>query len=167
MVVSGCDRRWNTFFLVAMMSATYLALPPDACAVEVGCFCTFIFVSLMFVIGIGFTLIGKYQLARKLWKLSLKRTIVITALEVILLVAVLFVLQTKYYLRVLAYLPLGFTLNYLLTTSSVQHDSGSETPRKRIAMAALSSAILPLAVQFMAWVSIVLSEMITFKEVRV
>jgi hypothetical protein len=153
-------------YLVALFLVTYLVMPPDACAVEVGCFCTFIFVSTLFMTGVACTLFGKYQLGRKIWKLSLKRTIGITALEVILLVAVLFLLQVQYYLRMLAYLPLAFLLNYSLTSRHAD-DPAADTMKKRATMAALSSVILPITVQIIAWVSITLSEWISFKEVRI
>lgn len=167
MIISDFDRSCNSALLVVLIAASYLALPPDVSAIEVGCFCTFMFVSLMFIIGIGFTLFGKYKLGLKIWKLSLKRTVVITLLEVILLVAVLFILQTKFYLRVLAYLPLAFFLNFVMTVPGSHHDEETGTSKNRAVMAALSCAILPIAVQFMAWVSTVLSALITFKEVRV
>ena len=161
------DVRVNTVFFAVLIIATYCAVPPDVYAVEVGCFCTFIFASLMFVIGIGFTLLGKYQLGKKIWKLSLKRTVVITGFEVILLILVLIVLQTRFYLRVLTYLPFAFLLNYALSTQGPQNIAATNVKKKRLVMSALSSAFLPIAVQFMAWISMILSELITFKEVRV
>jgi len=155
-----------TFFMMVLM-AVFLTFPPSACAVEVGCFCTFVFVSAMFVTGIGVTLVIKYALSRKLWKLSFKRTFFITFFEVALLVVILIILQTKYYLRVLAYLPLAFLLNYAMTTASGPALPEQQTPKKRAAMAAFSCLVLPVAVQIMAWLATVLSDLITFTEVRV
>jgi hypothetical protein len=157
----------NLSFFIAGLMAVLLACPTSASAVEVGCFCTFVFVSTMFMIGIGLTLVVKYLLSKKIWRLSMKRTALITFIEVILLVAILIVLQTKYYLRVLAYLPLAILLNYALTTAKVSVPQEQKTSKKRATMAVFSSLVLPAAVQLMAWVASRLSELITFKEVRV
>jgi uncharacterized membrane protein len=163
----GPGREYTLTFFTMVLTAALLAFPPSASAVEVGCFCTFVFVSAMFVTGIGLTLLIKYALSKKLWKLSLKRTFFITFLEVVLLVVILIILQTKYYFRVLAYLPLAFLLNYAMTTASGPAFPAQPAPRKRVTMAALSSLILPAAVQMMAWFATFLSNMITFTEVRV
>jgi hypothetical protein len=149
-----------------VLMAVSLAFPPSASAIEVGCFCTFVFVSAMFLSGVGVTLLVKYALSKKLWRLSLKRTSFITFLEVVLLVAILAILQTKYYLRVLAHLPLAFLLNYAMTTARGQALQEQQAPKRRAAMAALA-LVLPVAVQIMAWLATVLSNMITFTEVRV
>lgn len=166
--VHGSPGREHTlsFFMMVLM-AGILAFPPSACAIEVGCFCTFVFVSAMFLSGVGVTLLVKNALSKKLWRLSLTRTFFITFLEVVLLVAILIILQTKFYLRVLAYLPLAFLLNYAMTTARVPALPEQQTPKKRAAMAALSCLVLPVAVQIMAWLATVLSNMITFTEVRV
>jgi hypothetical protein len=154
-------------FLVAGLMTILLAYPQSASAVEVGCFCTFVFVSTMFVIGIGMTLVVKYVLSKKIWQLSMKRTAVITFIEVVLLIAILVVLQTKFYLRVLAYLPLAFLLNFALITAKGSVPQEEKTSKKRATMAVFSSLVLPVAVQLMAWLTMKLSELITFKEVRV
>ncbi len=149
----------------AGLIAALLAYPSSAWAVEVGCFCTFVFVSTMFVIGVGVTLVIKYVLSKKIWQLSMKRTVLITFIEVVLLISILVILQTKFYLRVLAYLPLAFLLNFAMTKSknSLEH----QTSKKRVTLAALSCLVLPIAVQIMAWLAMRLSDLITFKEVRV
>ena len=161
-------REYALPFFVLVLTAAFLAYPPSVWAVEVGCFCTFVFVSTMFVIGVGVTVVVKYALSKKMWALSFKRTSVTTFLEVILLVAILIVLQTKYYLRVLAYLPIAFLLNYAMAASgSAAPQERQKTPKKRAAMAALSCLVLPVAVQVVAWLAMFLSNMIDFKEVRV
>ncbi len=163
----GLGREYTLTVFMMVLMAVFLTFPTSACAVEVGCFCTFVFVSAMFVTGIGVTLLVKYALSRKLWRLSFKRTFSITFLEVVLLVVILIILQTKYYLRVLAYLPLAFLLNYAMTTVSGPTLPEQPASRKRVTMAALSSLVLPVAVQVMAWFATFLSNMITFTEVRV
>jgi len=80
--------------IVVFIMAGLAMFPQPAYAVEAGCFCTFIFVSIMFIIGIAATLIIKYLLSRKIWQLSLARTSVITFIEVVLMMVVLIVLQT-------------------------------------------------------------------------
>jgi hypothetical protein len=168
MNVHGSPGRGHTlsFFMMVLMAGP-LAFPPSAYAIEVGCFCTFIFVSAMFLSGVGVTLFVKYALSKKLWRLSFKRTSFITFLEVVLLVAILIILQTQFYLRVLAYLPIAFFLNYAMTTARGPALLEQQTPKKRAAMAALSCMVLPVAVQIMAWLAMFLSNMLTFTEVRV
>ncbi len=141
--------------------------PQSAYAVEAGCFCTFIFVSIMFLIGIAVTLIVKHLLSRKIWQLSLTRTSVITFIEVVLMMVVLIVLQTKFYFRLLAYIPMAFLLNYAMIAAKGTMAEELRTPKKRAAMAILSSLVLPVAVQIIGWLAMVLSNMITFKELRV
>jgi len=97
----------------------------------------------------------------------MKRTALITFIEVILLIAILVLLQTQYYLRVLAYMPLGILVNYALTTAKEPVLQEQKTTKKRATMALFSSLVLPIAVQLMAWLATYLSQLITFKEVRV
>jgi len=168
MDIHGSPGREHTLtFFMMVLTAVFLTFPPSACAIEVGCFCTFVFVSAMFVSGVGVTLLVKYALSKKLWRLSFTRTSFITFLEVVLLVVILIILQTKFYLRVLAYLPLAFLLNYAMTTAGEPALPEQQTLKKRATMAALSCLILPVAVQIMAWLATVLSDLITFTEVRV
>ena len=154
------------FLWAACMAALLLAFPPPAAAMEIGCFCTFLFVSTMFMIGICLTMVTKHLLAKKIWLLSKRRTILITFLEAVLMFAVLFILQTKFYIRVLAYFPLAFALNYALTTMGGTSPA-PRRPSKRAVMAALSCMVLPIAVQAMALVATFLSDLITFKELHV
>ena len=149
------------------LAAVLAAFPTSAYAVEAGCFCTFVFVSTMFMIGIGVTLIVKYVLSKKMWNLSMKRTSLITLLEVILMMSVLIILQTGFYFRVLAYIPMAFLLNYALIAAKTPVIQQERTPKKRVTMAMLSCLVLPIAVQVMGWLGMVLSNMITFKELRV
>ena len=159
----GLSVSWYTAWLIAVL----LAFPASAHAVEVGCFCTFVFASTMFVIGIGLTLFAKYRLSNRIGTLTLKRTSVITVIEVVLFFAVLFLFQKEYYIRVLVYLPFAYLLNYALSTSAGAAPGEHHTPRKRVAMAGFSCLVLPIAVQIMAWLATVLSQFITVKEVRV
>ena len=153
-------------FMLGLVAAL-AAFPPSAYAVEAGCFCTFVFVSTMFMIGIAVTLIVKYALSTKMWKLSMKRTSLITFLEVILMMSVLIILQTGIYFRLLAYIPIAFLLNYDLIAAKTPVIQETRTSKKRLTMAMLSCLVLPIAVQIMGWLGMVLSNMITFKELRV
>lgn len=157
----------NVLLFIVALSGWALFFPRPAHAIEVGCFCTFVFVSSMFTLGVGVTLVVKNLIAKKFWNLSWGRISLITFLEVVLLIAVLVVLQTKFYLRILAYLPFAFLLNYALTTIQNPALRAGMTPKKRLTLAALSSLALPVAVQVMGWLATVLSNMITFKEIRV
>ncbi len=153
--------------IVVFVMAALALFPKPAYAVEAGCFCTFVFVSTMFIIGIAATLTVKHLLSRKMWKLSLMRTSVITFFEVILMFVVLIVLQTKFYVRLLAYIPLAFLLNYAMIAAKGAMAQDPGTSKKRAAVAILSSLVLPVAVQIVGWLAMVLSNMITFKELRV
>jgi hypothetical protein len=153
-------------FMLGLLAAL-AAFPQSAYAVEAGCFCTFVFVSTMFVIGIAVTLIVKHVLSKKMWKLSMKRTSLITFLEVILMMSVLFILQTRFYFRLLVYIPMAFLLNYALIAAKASVIQETRTSKKRVTMAMLSCLVLPVAVQIMGWLGMVLSNMITFKELRV
>ncbi len=95
------------------------------------------------------------------------RTSLITILEVILMLSVLIILQTKFYFRLFAYMPLAFLLNYYLIAAKDPMAQESRTAKKRAAMAVFSCLVLPVAVQIMGWLAMVLSNMITFKELRV
>ncbi len=152
---------------VLMIMAWLALFPQPAYAAEAGCFCTFVFVSIMFMIGVSATLVVKHLLSKKIWKLSLMRTSFITFFEVVLMLAVLIVLQTKFYFRILAYMPMAFLLNYAMIAAKGTMVAESQTPKKRAAMAVLSSLVLPIAVQVIGWLAMVLSNMITFKELRV
>ncbi len=153
--------------VMLVLLAGQALFPWPAYALEAGCFCTFIFVSIMFGIGVAGTLIVKQLLSKKMWKLSWARTSVITILEVILMLAVLIMLQTRFYFRLLAYMPMAFLLNYALIAAKGTMAQEPPTAKKRAAMAMLSSLVLPVAVQIIGWLAMVLSNMITFKELRV
>ncbi len=149
---------------ITVLVAGILVFPLPAYAVEVGCFCTFIFVSTMVSIGIGMTLIVKFIMSKKIWKLSFKWMSFITGIEVVLMFAVLIAFQTKFYIRVLIYLPLAFLLNYAMIAAG-NRALKEQTATKRAAHAALSCVVLPLAVQIVVVLFTYLSNMITFKEV--
>ncbi len=161
----------TVYAYITALAAVFLAFPSSAFAVEVGCFCTFVFVSTMFMIGIGATLAVKYMVSKRMWKLSFKRTFIImgliTGIEVLLLLAVIFILQTRFYIRILVYLPGAFLLNYTMTTVAGNILQEQQAPKKRAAMAALSCIVLPVAVQIMLAVSSFLSNMITLKDVSI
>ncbi len=160
------QKRGAAAVIMLGLMAGFALFPQPAYAVEAGCFCTFIFVSIMFVVGVAATLIVKYLLSKKIWKLSLMRTSVITVIEVVLMMVVLFVLQTRFYFRLLAYVPMAFLLNYALIAGKSTIEE-SRTPKRRAVMAVLSSLVLPVTVQVIGWLAMVLSNMITFKELRV
>lgn len=152
---------------LAAAACVLLLFPQPAHAVQVGCFCTFIFVSSMFVLSIGMTLLFKRALASRLWKLPMKRISLITFLEVLLLVIVLFFVQARFEVRILAFLPFAFLLNYALTTAPDPALPARQAAKKRALMAALSALVLPLTVQVMGFLAAFLSSLITFTEVRV
>lgn len=144
-----------------------LLFPPSAYAVEVGCFCTFIFISTILMLSMGVTLLVKNFITKRFWKLSWKRISLTTVLELVVLFAVLLLVQRVFYVRLLVYLPLAFLLNFALVTSEKAVQQGLQTPWKRLTMAAFSSFILPLMIVIAGVLTVFLSSYITFKEMRV
>ncbi len=162
----GSSREQNILFIVAGLTALILAFPQPVYAVEVGCFCTFVFVSTMCAIGIGTTLIVKFILSKKMGKLSFKWTSLITGIEVILMFVILIVVQTQFYIRVLVYLPLSFLLNYSMMAAGDR--ALKEKPAtKRATFAALNCSVLPLVVQIVVVLFTFLLNKISFKELSV
>ncbi len=150
-----------------VLAAWFLVFPPPAYAMEVGCFCTFIFISSILMLSMGVTLVAKNFIAKRFWKLSWKRITFTTVLELIVLFAVLFLVQRVFYIRLLVYLPLAFLLNFALVSSAEAVQQGLQTPRKRLTMAAFSSFVLPIMILIAGTLTVYLSTYITFKEMRV
>lgn len=157
----------RSLLFLGAAAGSALLFPPPAHAVEVGCFCTFVFVSAMFVLSIGLTLLFKRAIASRVWKLSMTRIAFITFLEVLLLVIVLFFIQTRFSVRILAFLPFAFLLNYAFTSAPDPALPAERAVKKRAIMAALSALVLPITVQVMGFLATYLSSLITFREVRV
>ncbi len=151
----------------ALLAIWSLAFPLPAYAIEVGCFCTFIFISSIVLLSMGVTLIAKNFIAKRFWKLSWKRISLITLLELIVLFAVLVLVQQVFYVRLLVYLPVAFLLNFALVSSTEAVQQGLQTPRKRLTMAAFSSFILPVMIVVAGMLTVYLSSYIAFKEMRV
>ncbi len=166
-VVVFRDRGGTLSFISALLAVWFLLFPPPAYALEAGCFCTFVFLSAMVVLGMGLTVVSKSLIAKKFWKLSWGRIAATTLLEVILLLAVLLLIQAQFYLRLLFYLPFAYLLNYLMIASKDAVLLARQTPKRRAAMAALTALVLPVAVQIIGFLATYLSSLITFKEVRV
>jgi predicted membrane protein len=150
--------------ILAVLTAIMFSFPPSACAAEVGCFVTFIIVSIMFFIGIGITLGIKTFLSKKIWMLSMKRQVLITFIEAILLVVILAALQTEFYRRILVYLPASLLLNYTMATEKGPVLQEQKKPQNRIALAVLSCLVLPAAVRIMAWIATTVSQFFTFRD---
>ena len=62
---------------------------------------------------------------------------------------------------------MAFLLNYAMIAAKGTMVEESRTSKKRAVMAMLSSLVLPVALQIIGWLAMVLSNMITFKELRV
>ncbi len=155
------------WFLPAAWASAALLVPRISYAAEVGCFCTFVFVSIMFVIGVGIAVFFKYLLSRALWRLSWKRITASTVLEVFLLAAVFFIVQAQFFLSVLVYFPFAIALNMMLLKGGDQAVKEAGAPMKRLAMSVLCSSALPVAVQAAGALSKIVSGMISFTEVHV
>lgn len=168
MHVQQNDGNRETLFLSgAVLAVLFLSFPPQAYALEVGCFCTFVFISAMLMLSLGVTLVSKGLIAERFWKLSWKRISLITVMELIVLFAILILIQKVYYVRLLVYLPFAFLLNFAMISSADALQQGLQTQRKRLTLAAISALILPIVISVVGSLTAYLSSYITFKEMRV
>jgi len=106
-------------------------VPPQAYALEVGCFCTFVFISSMLMLSLGVTLVSKSLITKRFWRLSWKRVSLITVLELIVLFAILLLIQKVFYVRLLIYLAVAFLLNFAMISSTDAIQQGLQTRRRR------------------------------------
>jgi len=157
----------RSFLFGVAAAGWFLLFPPSAEAVEVGCFCTFVLFSFMVMVGVGLTVISKRVILNRLWPVSWKRIVLVTAIEIVLLLCVLIVFQTAFSNRLLVYLPLAFLLNYALGAGPHPAQALERSRGKRLTLAALLSIVLPAAVLVTVWVWLHLSNLVTFKEVRI
>jgi len=151
----------------AILAVVSLAFPPQAYALEVGCFCTFVFISSMLMLSLGVTLVSKSLITKRFWRLSWKRVSLITVLELIVLFAILLLIQKVFYVRLLIYLPFAFLLNFAMISSTDAIQQGLQTRRRRVTLAAISALILPVMISVVGSLTAYLSSYITFKEMRV
>lgn len=159
--------RETLFFSGSILAIWFLAFPPQAYAIEVGCFCTFVFISSMLMLSLGVTLVSKRLISKRFWKLSWTRISLITVLELLVLFAILFLIQKVYYVRLLVYLPFAFLLNFAMISSADAMQQGLQTQRKRLTLAAVSALVLPIMISVAGSLTAYLSSYITFKEMRV
>lgn len=159
--------RETLFLSGGILAILSLAFPPQAYALEVGCFCTFVFISTMLMLSLGVTLVSKNLITQRFWKLSWKRISLITVMELIVLFAILLLIQRVFYVRLLVYLPVAFLLNFAMISSADAIQQGLQTQRKRLTLAAISALILPVMISVVGSLTAYLSSYITFKEMRV
>lgn len=153
-------------FLIAT-GAFLLLFPRPLYAAEVGCFCTFVFISLMFAVCTGLTVLFKFLLSRAFLPVSWTRIILITFTELLIIILVFVVIQAGYLGSLLIYFPLAAGVNMLALKGSVRHAPAPVKTAKKLAHYALSALSLPVAIQLSGALFKLISGAITFTELRV
>jgi hypothetical protein len=154
-------------FLAAIITAAVLA-PAEAMAAQVGCFVTAVLLGMMFLVGIGITLLVKHLLARYVWKVPRTpwlRLFGITWLELILGISFFAAIRTSFWLTVVIYLPFAALLNgWLLSGVRALHEASFA---RRYSVFLLFPLSLPLSIQVSGLIWSTLTNMITFSDLRV
>ncbi|MDA8098314.1 MAG: hypothetical protein M0042_01660 [Nitrospiraceae bacterium] len=154
----------------SLLSAFLVAtVPQDAWALQVGCFFTAILLGIMFFVGIGFTLLFKHLLSRHLahlLKTPWKRIVGLTALEFLLLILVFALTPSNILVTLLVYLPLAFLVNCRLLATFVPVCSQVISAPKRLAFFALESLSLPAAIQLSGLIWTVITNLLSFTELK-
>lgn len=160
----SCDR-----VVVASLIVPAVLVPGQACAAQVGCFVTAMFLGIMFLVGLGITAFAKHLLAKYVWKVPKTpwlRFFGITWLELLLGILVFALVRTSFWLTVLIYLPLAVLLNRALL-ARLRDASAASTPfLQRYGIFLLLPFSLPLSIQAagVLWSSI--TNLITFSDLN-
>lgn len=154
-------------FLTAVTSAAVLA-PAQAFAAQVGCFITAVLLGIMFLVGIGITLLVKHLLARYIWKVPRTpwlRLFGLTWLELMLGISVFATIRTSFWLTVIIYLPFAALLNRWLLGGVSR--TGETSLLRRYGVFFLFPVSLPLSIQIAGLIWSAFTNMITFADLRV
>ncbi len=154
-------------FLAAVITAAVLA-PAEALAAQVGCFVTAVLLGMMFLVGIGITLVVKHLLARYIWKVPRTpwlRLLGITWLELVLGISFFAAIRTSFWLTVVVYLPFAALLNgWLLSGVRAGEEISSS---RRYGVFLLFPLSLPFSIQIAGIIWSTLTNMLTFADLRV
>jgi hypothetical protein len=146
-----------------------VVFPRDAYAIQVGCFFTAIFVGIMFLFGLGITVLLKHFLARYVWeipKTPWTRMFALTWLELLLIILVFALVRTNFFYTLLIYLPFGIFVNSLLLARVSGTAVKPATVLKQYAVFSLLALALPVSIQIAGALGSALTKMITFTELR-
>ena len=160
----SCDRT-----AVAAMVIPAVVLPSHAWALQVGCFVTAVFLGIMFLVGLGLTVLVKHLLAKHLWKVPQTpwlRLFGITWIELLIGIMVFAVVRTSYWMTVLLYLPLASLVNSVLLARFRQPAGGAAPFLQRYGVFLLLAAALPLSLQFAGALWSAITNLITFTDLQ-
>lgn len=152
--------------LGAAMTAGAL-LPRTAYAADVGCFCTAVFVSFMLMVCMGMTTTGKHILAKRMAPVSWKKNIGLSFIELFTIILLFVLIQKGYFLSLIVYFPIALGMNILALGRQA---ASADPPRQRskiMLQATLMSLVLPLSLQVSGVLFKMISELMTFRELRV
>ena len=156
--------------LVVSLLVPAVLVPGEARAAQVGCFVTAILLSMMFCVGIGITLLMKHFLAKyiaKAPKTPWLRLFGITWLELLLVVALFAATGTHIWYALLLYLPFSSFMNMKMLARYSGPEAGptASLPR-RVGPFLLLSLALPLSLLLSGKIWSVVTNMITFTDLR-
>jgi hypothetical protein len=160
----SCDR-----VVVVSLLVPAVLLPVPAFAVQVGCFFTAIFLSIMFVVCLGLTEFTKHLIARHLWKLPKTpwlRLFALTWLELFLGILVFATVRTNFWLTALIYLPLAALVNRLLLSRLQQTAGAPSSTARTYGIFLLFAAALPVSLQVSGVLWRTVTNAITFTEIH-
>jgi len=164
---TASDGIGDPVFLAAVITAAVLA-PAPALAAQVGCFVTAVLLGMMFLVGIGITLLVKHLLARYVWQVPRTpwlRLFGITWLELVLGISFFAAVRTSFWLTVVIYLPFAALLNGWLLSKFSARDEAS--PSRRFGVFLLFPLSLPLSIQIAGLIWSTLTNLLTFTDLRV
>ena len=161
----SCDR-----VVVASLIVPAVLVPSQALAVQVGCFVTAMLLGMMFLVGIGITLMAKHLLAKyvaKAPKTPWLRMFGITWLELLLVVVVFAATGTNIWYALLIYLPFSTYMNMKMLARFSGPASGPAAPLpRRLWPFLLLSLALPLSLFLSGKIWSVVTNLITFSDLR-
>lgn len=145
-------------------------MPASAYALQVGCFFTAVFLSIMFVVCLGLAELAKHLIARHVWKLPRTpwlRFFALTWLELLLGIAVFASVRTNFWVTALIYLPLAALANWLLLGRiAPRTEGGASSTGSAYAVFLLLAAVLPLSLQVSGILWRTVTNVITFTEIQ-
>lgn len=157
--------------LIASLIVPAVFVPGAAQAVQVGCFVTAVLLSIMFVVGIGITLVMKHLFAKyvvKVPKTPWLRMFGITWLELLLVVVVFAATGTNIWYALLIYLPFSSFMNMKLLARFSGPAAGPTAPfPRRLGPFFLLSLALPLSLFLSGKIWSIVTNLITFTDLRV
>jgi len=160
----ACDR-----VVAASLIVPVALIPGQACAAQVGCFVTAIFLGIMFLVGLGLTAVVKHFIAKYVWKVPKTpwlRLFGITWLELLVGILVFALVRTSFWLTVAIYLPFAALVNRALLARFLDASAAATPFLRRYAIFLILPAALPLSLQFAGALWSAITSLITFSDLR-